>query len=194
MNLLKCFFQVIATTFSQTKALVIAAHDKSWYIDIVDKTNNSTQRVEALSPYVPYKSLGTVQGICQKQNDQFEVQFAKAVRLTRGVECSNVSEKCAFIHWNACFVASIAFPLGVSHLTNTQLHNLQKKYIPTVLHKMGFPCTYPQAVVFGPATHGGIGSIDLRIEQGIMIVTEVMRTLRTPGHGQNILQIFLWTY
>ena len=108
--------------------------------------------------------------------------------------CSNVSEKCAFIHWNACFVASIAFLLGVSHLTNTQLHNLQKKYIPTVLNKIGFPCTYPQAVVFGPATYGGIGSINLRIEQGIMIVTEEMRTMRIPGHDQNILRIAPRTY
>ena len=58
---------------------------------------------------------------------------------------------------------------------------------------MGFPCTYPQAVVFSPTTHGGIGSINLRIEQGIVIVIEVMRTLRTPSHGQNILRIFLRT-
>ena len=43
LNLLKCFFQVIATTFSQTRAPVIAVHDKSWYINIVDKTDNSTQ-------------------------------------------------------------------------------------------------------------------------------------------------------
>ena len=59
---------------------------------------------------------------------------------------------------------------------------------------MGIPCTYPQAVVFGLATHGEIGSIDLCIEQRIMIVTEIMRTLRTFGHGQDILQIFLRTF
>ena len=59
---------------------------------------------------------------------------------------------------------------------------------------MGFPCTYAQAIVFGPITHGGIGSIDLRIEQGIMIVTEIIQTLRTPGHGQDILQIILGTF
>ena len=92
------------------------------------------------------------------------------------------------------FVAIIAFPLGVCHLTNTQLHNLQKKYIPTVLNKTGFPRTYAQAIVFDPTTHGGLGSIDLRIEQGIMIVTEIIQTLRTPGHGQNIRRIFLWTF
>ena len=66
LNLMKYFFQVIATTFSQTGAPVIAAHDKSWYINIVNQTDNSTYRVEALSAYIPYKSLGTIQGICQK--------------------------------------------------------------------------------------------------------------------------------
>ena len=110
-NLLKCFFQVITTTFSRGGAPVIAAHDESWYIDIVDKTDNSTQRVEAISAYTLYKSLGTIQGICQKQDDQFEVQLAKATRLSRALACSNVSEKCAFIHWNTCFIASVVFPL-----------------------------------------------------------------------------------
>ena len=67
LNLLKCFFQVIATTFSQTGVLVIAVHDKSWYIDTIDQTDNSTQRVKALSAYVPYKSLSTIQGMCKNK-------------------------------------------------------------------------------------------------------------------------------
>ena len=54
-------------------------------------------------------------------------------------------------------------------------------------NKMGFPPIYLQAAVFGPATHGGIGSIDLQIEQRIMIITEIVRILRTPGHGQDTL-------
>ena len=92
------------------------------------------------------------------------------------------------------FCRQHCIPLGVYHLTTTQLHNLQQKYIPTVLNKMGFPPTYAQAIVFGPTTHGGLGSIDLRIEQGIMIVIKIMRTMRTPGHGQDILRIFLKTF
>ena len=59
---------------------------------------------------------------------------------------------------------------------------------------MGFPRTYLQAVVFSTATHGGIERMNLQIEQGIMIITVVIRTLRTPGRGQDILGIFLWTF
>ena len=111
LNLLKCFFQVITTTFSRGGAPVIAAHDESWYIDIVDRTDNSTQRVKAISAYTLYKSLVTIQGICKKLVDQFEVQLSKATRLTRAITCSNVSEKCMFIHWNTCSIASVAFLL-----------------------------------------------------------------------------------
>ena len=59
---------------------------------------------------------------------------------------------------------------------------------------MGFPQTYPHAVVFGPITHGGIGSINLRIEQGIIIINKIMETMRTPGYGHDVLQIFLQTF
>ena len=56
---------------------------------------------------------------------------------------------------------------------------------------MGFVRTYAHSIVFGPRTHGGIRAIDLTTKQGIMIIYEVMRTIRTPGHGQELLRIFL---
>ena len=141
LNLPKYFFKVISATFLQSGAPVNAVHDESWYIDFADRTDSSTQGVNELSVYTPFKSLSTIQGICKKQYDQFEVQLEKAPRLTRMLACSNISEKCVFIHCNLCLVACIVFPHGVCHLTNTQLHNLQKKYIPTVLNKTGFPRT-----------------------------------------------------
>ena len=89
------------------------------------------------------------------------------------------------------FVSSISYSLGVCHLIDTQLHDLQKKYIPVVLNKIGFARTYAQSIVFGPRSHGGIGAIDLTIEQGITTIYEVMQTIQTPRHGQDLLQIFL---
>ena len=161
LNLLKCFFQVIYIKFSRSGAPVIEAHDKSWYINIKDKTDNTIERVQAISAYTPYKSLGTIQGICKKQDDQFECQLTKAKRLTCALACSGVSATCALIHWNSVFKVTIAYPLGVCHLIKTQLHNLQKKYIPVVLSKMGFQRTYTHVIIFGPSSHGGIGGIDL---------------------------------
>ena len=69
-----------------------------------------------------------------------------------------------------------------------------EEYIPVVLNKMGFVKIYAQAIIFGPSAHGGIGAIDLTIKQGIMIIYEVMRTIRTPGHGQELSRISLGTF
>ena len=72
LNLIKCFFAVVCITFSQAGAPVIAVHDKSWYIDIINKTDNTTEQVKAISAYTPYKILGTIQGMCQKQDDNLK--------------------------------------------------------------------------------------------------------------------------
>ena len=60
LNLLKCFFQVISTVFSRQGAPVIKANDKPWYINIKNKSDNTTGRVQAMLAYTPYKSLGTI--------------------------------------------------------------------------------------------------------------------------------------
>ena len=70
-------------------------------------------------------------------------------------------------------------PLSYSSYQHSIAQNKKEVY-PYGVEKMRFPRIYLEAVVFGPATHGGIGSISLRIEQGIMIVTEVMRTTKIP--------------
>ena len=79
-------------------------------------------------------------------------------------------------------------------MNETRLHNLQKAYVPAVLNKMGFSRTYAHAMVFGPRSHGGIEGKDLRIEQGIQIIDNLMRTLRTPGNGQSMVNLFLITF
>ena len=80
-----------------------------------------------MSAYTPYKSLGTIQGICEKQEDQFEYQLSKAKQLTCTLACGGVSATCALTHWNSVFIVTIAYLLGVCRLTKIQLHNLQKK-------------------------------------------------------------------
>ena len=56
LNLLKCFFQVIITVFSRSGAPIIAAHDKSWHIDIKNKSDHTIERVQAISAYTPTKA------------------------------------------------------------------------------------------------------------------------------------------
>ena len=59
------------------------------------------------------------------------------------------------------------------------------------MNKMGFVRTYARSIVFGPKDYGGIGCLDLRIEAGFGAIETIARHLRTPGHGQFIISVFL---
>ena len=97
-----------------------------------------------------------------------------------------MSPKCAWVHYSAVFQSSVGYPLSMCHLSQHQLHDLQKKYIPTLLNKIGVARTHAQALVFDPRSDGGIGCNNLRIKQGLDAVQNLMiRQLRTPGYMEN---------
>jgi hypothetical protein len=77
------------------------------------------------------------------------------------------------------------------HMSPSQLHGLQQKYIPALLNKIGIIRTHAHALVFGTRSYGGIGCHDLRLEQGISSVENLIRQLRAPGYGKDIATIFL---
>jgi len=62
------------------------------------------------------------------------------------------------------------------------------------MNKIGIARTHAHVLVFGPRAYGGIGCNDLRIEQGLDAVQNLMRQLRTPGYGKQLATIFLRTY
>jgi hypothetical protein len=74
-----------------------------------------------------------------------------------------------------------------------QLHDLQKEYIPTLMNKLGIARTHAHVLVFGPKSYGGIGCNDLRLEQGLDATQNLIRQIRTPGYGKQLVMIFLRT-
>jgi hypothetical protein len=105
-----------------------------------------------------------------------------------------MSLKCAWVHYTAVFQSSVGYPLSMCHLSTHQLHDLQKKYIPTLLSKIGIIRTHAHALVFGPRSFGGIRCNDLRIEQGLDATQNFIRQLHTPGYGKQLAIIFLRTF
>jgi hypothetical protein len=105
-----------------------------------------------------------------------------------------MSPKCAWVHYTAVFQSSVGYPLSMCHLNQHQLHNLQKNYIPTLMKKIGLARTHAHVLVFGPRSYGGIGCNDLRIEQGLDAVQNLIRQLRIPGYGKQLATIFLRTF
>ena len=59
------------------------------------------------------------------------------------------------------------------------------------MNKIHLTSNYDRRVVFGAKQYGGIGCIDMRVEAGLEAISTIVRNLRTPGHGQSIIKVFL---
>jgi hypothetical protein len=194
LNLDKCFAQVLAFQFRLNGAPVIAPADLNLTITLQDRLHNKEVILEPISPYKTYRSLGTEQGTSKNQKQQHVKLMKTSGNHNRRLASSAMSSKCAWVHYSAVFQSSVGYPLSMCHLSQHQLHDLQKKYIPTLMNKMGLARTHAHALVFGPKSYGGIGCNDLRIEQGLDAVQNLIRQLRTPGYGKQLATIFLRTF
>ena len=193
LNLDKCFAQVLAFQFGLNGAPVIAPADPSLTITLQDRLYDIEVTIKPISPYKTYRSLGTEQGTSKNQKEQHTKLVKTSGSHNRKLACSAMSPRCAWVHYTAVFQSSVGYPLSMCHLSNHQLHDLQKKYIPTLLNKIGLARTHAHALVFGPRAYGGIGCNDLRLEQGLDAIQNLIRQLRTPGYGKQLATIFLRT-
>jgi hypothetical protein len=191
LNLDKCFAQVLAYQFGLNGAPVIAPADPTITITIQDRVNKKEVQIKPISAYKTYRSLGTEQGTSKNQKKQHTILTKTSDTHNRKLACSAMSPKCAWVHYTAVFQSSVGYPLSMCHLSQHQLHDLQKKYIPTLLNKIGIIRTHAHSLVFGPRSHGGIGCNDLRLEQGLDSVQNLIRQMRTPGYGKQLATIFL---
>jgi hypothetical protein len=103
-----------------------------------------------------YKILGTYQAAVQQQRQQYSVLKKKADAHCRTLALGNVSKRGAWIYYSSVFLCSVGYPLGVCHLTDSQLDNLQRSMVSTTLQKMGYNSRMSRAVVFGPTKYGGL--------------------------------------
>jgi hypothetical protein len=193
LNLDKCFAQVLAFQFGIYGAPIIAPADPTITITLQDRLNNTEVTIRPISPYKTYRRLGTEQGTSKNQTEQHIKLVKKSGSHNRKLACSAMSPRCAWVHYTAVFQSSVGYPLSMCHLSLHQLHDLQKKYIPTLMNKIGIARTHAHVLVFGPKSYGGIGCNDLRLEQGLDATHNLIRQLRTPGYGEQLAKIFLRT-
>jgi hypothetical protein len=194
LNLDKCFAQVLEFNFGINGAPVIAPADPNLTITLQDRLYNKKVIIKPIAAYKTYRSLGTEQGTSKNQKQQHGKLVSKSGQHNRKLACSAISPKCAWVHYTAVFQSSVGYPLSMCHLSQHQLHDLQKKYIPTLMNKMGIARTHVHALIFGPKSYGGIGYNDLRIEQGLDAVQNLIQQLRTPGYENQLATIFLRTF
>ena len=119
LELSKCFTQIINFEFSLFGAPAVGRLQKNLHLELID--HNTSQRVQInqiSSSYSTYPNLGTVQGICPKQEIQLEKLKQKAVAHTCALVSTSITSAQAWIHHMMCFVPSVGYPIPVCHLND----------------------------------------------------------------------------
>ena len=147
--------------------------------------------IQQLPVMQAYKILGTYQAAVTTQRQQHAVLQKKASDHCRTLALGDVSPRGAWIYYSSVFLRSVGYPLGVCHLSNSQLDTLQGPMVATTLKKMGYNSRMSRDVTFGPTKYGGLNFRDLKIEQGVESLRLIMRHLRFPGQPQQMLLITL---
>lgn len=130
----KYFMQVIYFQFSTNGTPYIGPSWEGLHVDIINRNNNKKVRINSISSYDTYQSLGTVQGIEPKQREQFKQLHQKAREYTRSLISSQASTKLAWLHHIMCFVPSVVYPTAVCHLDDYQLDQLQRNYVSVLMN------------------------------------------------------------
>jgi hypothetical protein len=91
----------------------------------------------------------------------------------------------------ACYVPAMVFTFAVCSFTRTELMNLQTAPVRSTLARLGFNHNISRDIVFESTLYGGIGMLDLFVEQGIAQLQLLVRHLRAKTTQGNLMLIGL---
>ena len=189
-----------ALEFSKTELFLLSWKFNSHGIPYMEDTTpvsitlqcpstSTPHSIHASSPLSTYKLLGFHLSPSQNINTQYTVLHTKAHRIAYTLSGSPVTRREAFLTYFSVFLPSISYVLPLTTFNKQQCHHIQSKPTQIFLQKAGFPSTLCRHVVFAPRSSGGIGFRDIYIEQGILHLTKLVQTLRTPGHPQQLIKL-----
>jgi hypothetical protein len=191
LELPKCYYHLLWVNFSASGHPVLQPGQFGPPLILQDANGQDTQ-IRQYSALQSHKILGSYQAPISNQRPQYQDLLSKARLHARTVASSHVRPHEAWIYYYSVFLRSVGYPLGVSHLSPSQLDNLQRPMVSITLQKMGYTRSLSRAIAFGPSRYGGLDFRDLRTEQGLDQIQLVMRHLRTKdSQAGKLLRITL---
>jgi hypothetical protein len=104
---------------------------------------------------------------------------------------SGLSTHEVWLAYFACFVPAMVFTFPVCSFTKIELTTLQKNPVRATLARLGLNRNISRDIVFGSALYGGVGLLDLFVEQGIAQLQLLLRHLRAETTQGSLMLIGL---
>jgi len=144
----------------------------------ISTQNNKPTVIRLLKPHEAHRYLGvqfTTDGNCKEELALFHQRNTKFV---------NLLQQCPFPHCNIqviykqCYLPAVSYPLPAATMPPQRLYQLQSPATTAFLSKLGYPCTFPRAIVYAASDRGGLGFRHLGHEQGVQKCLQVIKHIR----------------
>lgn len=190
LELSKCFFYLIEWDFSHLHPRP-KVPDTPYQISITQTTDNSVEQIEHKPSNVSHRTLGFQAKPNNDFSEQFQTLLQSSRNITRAIRSTHMDAVSAHRTYHAVFLPRMRYPLHLCGLSPGKLHQIQSGPLNTTLQALGYPCSFPRALVFGNSSTGGLGFTPLAVEQGILNTTFLLKHLRQRSQIGDIIRITL---
>jgi hypothetical protein len=180
LNLSKCFWYGIEWTFTPTGAPKMThTTDNGPPILLTSgaDTDNPTI-IQCISTSQGQRTLGVRLAPDGNDNDEVRYRILQAKEMNQRIKTAPLGREHIGIGFRAIWQMMIQYPLGATCFTKKQCSQIQAKYLPTFLSKMGINRMTATAVRHGPPALGGMEVFQLETEQGVQQTSLVIAHLR----------------
>ena len=138
-----------------------------------------------------HRTLGQMKSPDGSQDAQLQLITNKSNKWFEAIKAANLSRAEAKGAYESIWFPSIAYGLGTSNLSKTDLDTLQKPIINYILPTLGYNRHFPRIAVFGSRNYGGLQLKHLHTEQGIAHVMQFIKYYRCDNSIGDLMHISL---
>jgi exonuclease III len=191
LELSKCQYHLMQWNFTMAGAPILeTGTDPENHIELTGPTGD-TLVITQLGCGTSYKTLGALVEPLQHQQTQYRSLLKNARLHTKLLATSSCKHNHAWVYYFSVFLRSVGYALPICHLTQSQLHTIQKPMTPILLAKMGLCRNTCRKLCFMSSYYGGLDLRDLYVAQGCGQIEFIIRHLRSPGMTGSLLSIVL---
>ena len=141
----------------------------------VESPSGHIQPLERINPSDARLTLGLFQCIDGNEKEQFKYMLDNIHSWSQRLYTSHIKQSDAKIATSITINATLGYPLPATCLDHTQCSKLSTRLITSALPKMGVVRTASRALVFGPKSMGGLGLLDIRLQQLISHINMLIK-------------------
>lgn len=147
------------------------------------------------SNYDAHKTLGCYINPAYTRTQPWKILSKKNESFASLLETNFLSRQEAWIFYSSIYLPSITYPLPITPLTRSQCTQLDARLLRTLLPRCGYNRNMSRAIRYAPFSVGGAGFKDLYIEQGALMLQNVVKYFNSPATtiGKTLLMTASWT-